>query len=61
MHGFITTRDVLRHPICVIREFGVRVFVRCLVGGVLRTRKRTFLECIEFRRRLQPDQRGARR
>jgi hypothetical protein len=30
MGGYIRKREVLRHPILIIRSFGWRVFVRCL-------------------------------
>jgi hypothetical protein len=46
MHGFITTRDVLRHPALIVSAFGFRVYLRA-VGKILRgDRKATFLECI---------------
>ena len=47
MKGFITTRDVLLHPAVIIGEFGVRVYLRCLVR-IARSNGRaaTFLECI---------------
>ena len=47
MRGFITTKDVLLHPVLIVHGFGVRVYVRCLArlvehhGGPV-----TFLECI---------------
>jgi hypothetical protein len=47
MGGFIQLRHVLRHPVHVIRGFGCRAFLRCILrahrGNV------TFLECIGFR------------
>ena len=45
MKGFITTRDVLLHPMAIIGGFGLRVYARC-VGRVLSGRPSTFLECI---------------
>jgi len=45
MKGFITTRDVLFHPVAIVASFGVRVHVRCL-AGILSGRTVTFLECI---------------
>ena len=47
MKGFITTRDVLLHPVIIIRGFGVRVYVRCLLRIAGNNgRAATFLECI---------------
>ena len=46
MRGFVTTRDVLLHPLLIVGAFGFRVYARCLgrlVGG---RRDVTFLECI---------------
>lgn len=45
MKGFITTRDVLLHPVAIVSAFGVRVYVRC-VARILSGRTVTFLECI---------------
>jgi hypothetical protein len=46
MQGFITTKDILLHPALIIRGFGARVFLRCLVRASCRTGTVTFLECI---------------
>jgi len=46
MNGFITTTDILAHPALIIREFGVRCWLRCLHSTFVRRRKVTFLECI---------------
>jgi hypothetical protein len=46
MQGFITTRDVLLHPALIIRTFGARVYVRCLLRISCSKRPVTFLECI---------------
>jgi hypothetical protein len=45
MKGFITTRDVLLHPVAIVGGFGFRVYIRC-VARVLSGRPSTFLECI---------------
>lgn len=48
MKGFITTWDVLRHPVTIIGEFGIRVYLRCLVRIARRNgRAVTFLECLD--------------
>jgi hypothetical protein len=48
MRGFITTKAVLRHPVLIVRGFGVRVYARCLARLVVHpARPTTFLECIE--------------
>ncbi len=45
MHGVITAREVLRHPLAIVRLFGPRCYLRCL--GALATRRRcTFLEMV---------------
>ena len=46
MRGFITTRDVLLHPLRIIDAFGLRVYGRCLSRLVVRRGRATFLECI---------------
>jgi hypothetical protein len=45
MKGFITTRDILLHPVVIVGAFGLRVYVRC-IGRILSMRTVTFLECI---------------
>jgi hypothetical protein len=32
MNGFICKREVIANPVVVIRAFGLRVFLRCLVA-----------------------------
>jgi hypothetical protein len=46
MRGVITTKDVLLHPLLIVRGFGVRVYGRCLVRLVAGHGRATFLECI---------------
>jgi hypothetical protein len=46
MRGFITTKDVLRHPLLIVGSFGLRVYARCLVRVVAGRGRATFLECI---------------
>ncbi|HET7787370.1 MAG TPA: hypothetical protein VIR81_10870 [Myxococcales bacterium] len=43
--GVITTRDVLRHPGIIVREFGTAAWLRCCVAILLR-RRTTFLNCV---------------
>jgi len=45
MKGFITTRDLLLHPVAIVGAFGLRVYARCVVR-ILSGRAVTFLECI---------------
>jgi hypothetical protein len=42
--GTITGRNILLHPLMIVREFGVRCYARCLKAMLLRERK-TFLDC----------------
>ncbi len=46
MKGYITTKDVLLHPVLIIRSFGVRVYGRCLARISRHHGRATFLECI---------------
>lgn len=46
MKGLITSKDVLLHPLLIIRNFGVRVYGRCLARMGLHHGRSTFLECI---------------
>ncbi len=46
MRGVITTKEVLKHPVMIVRAFGVRVYARCLVRVVAGHGHATFLECI---------------
>jgi hypothetical protein len=41
--GFIRARDVVRHPVLVVRGFGWRCFFRCLSAAAHRSRA-TFLD-----------------
>jgi hypothetical protein len=43
--GVITTRDVFRHTVTIVREFGAAAWLRCFVV-VVRGRKTTFLDCV---------------
>jgi len=45
MTGVITLRDVLAHPVLVVRGFGWRVFVRCIVAAC-RHEECTFLSLV---------------
>jgi hypothetical protein len=49
MRGFITTADVLMHPIAIIGCFGIRVYARAMVRIVTGHGRATFLECISRR------------
>lgn len=44
MKGTITGRHVLRHPLVIVREFGVMCLLRCFKAVLLREGK-TFLDC----------------
>jgi hypothetical protein len=41
--GFIRARDVVRHPVLVVRGFGWRCFFRCLSAAARRSHA-TFLD-----------------
>lgn len=43
MQGTITGWDVVRHPVLILRGFGPRCYVRCLLA-VLSRRRTTFLD-----------------
>jgi hypothetical protein len=45
MRGVITSRDIVLHGPTILREFGLRVLMRCL-AGVLRRRRCTFIEVV---------------
>jgi hypothetical protein len=47
MKGYITTRDLLRHPAIIIGSFGFRVYARCWRRIALTLGHATFLECID--------------
>jgi hypothetical protein len=46
MSGFITTADVLLHPLAIVAGFGLRTYLRCWVRIVAGRGPVTFLECI---------------
>jgi hypothetical protein len=46
MNGFVTTRDVLLHPLTIVIPFGLRVYLRCIVRLAVGHGRATFLECI---------------
>ncbi|HET9752576.1 MAG TPA: hypothetical protein VFP52_06430 [Myxococcales bacterium] len=43
--GVITSRDVIRHTLTIVREFGPRAYLRCC-AAMLRGRRTTFLSCV---------------
>ena len=45
MRGVITSKDVFRHSIMIVRLFGPRCYVRCL-RAALSPRPSTFLEVV---------------
>jgi hypothetical protein len=45
MRGVITTRHLVLHGALVIREFGLRCYLRCWVRTLTRSAPCTFLEC----------------
>ena len=45
MTGVITSVHLLKHGVAIIREFGVRCYVRC-VYAVLTRRRTTFLHLL---------------
>jgi hypothetical protein len=46
MKGVITTRHLLTHCTVIIRQFGLRCYVRCLVRTLFSAKPVTFLDCI---------------
>ena len=44
IQGFITTNDVLRHPVLIVARFGFGTYLRCCKAIVLGQRT-TFLAC----------------
>jgi hypothetical protein len=59
MLGVITGRDVLRHSVTIVREFGPSAYGRCLVA--LATGKpRTFLETLQRRGSVSASKRHVR-
>jgi hypothetical protein len=47
MFGFITTRHLVTQGIDIVREFGVRCFLRCVWRTLTRRGAVTFLECVD--------------
>jgi hypothetical protein len=45
MRGVITGKDVIRHSLTIIREFGPRTYLRCLRAAVS-SKPSTFLEVV---------------
>ena len=46
MHGCITTRHLFTHAGTIIREFGLRVYVRALYRSFRADPHTTFLDCL---------------
>jgi hypothetical protein len=45
IHGVITSKEVFRHGVVIVREFGPVAYLRCCVAVLLR-RRTTFLNCV---------------
>lgn len=45
IQGIVTAHDVLMHPALIVRCFGCRAFVRCIVALAVR-RRTTFLDVV---------------
>lgn len=45
MHGTITSKDVLLHPLLIVTEYGLACYLRCLMA-LLRGQRTTFLEVV---------------
>ncbi|HET9754838.1 MAG TPA: hypothetical protein VFP52_17830 [Myxococcales bacterium] len=43
--GVITSREVIRHTITIVREFGPRAYLRCC-AAMFSGRRTTFLACV---------------
>ncbi len=50
MRGTITGRDVVLHPVIIIRRWGVRAYARCL-RALFASEATTFLEVVCERRK----------
>jgi len=48
MSGLITTKDVLRHPVIIVRAWGPLAYVRCLRAALSRS-PTTFLAVVTER------------
>jgi hypothetical protein len=46
MHGYVTTRHLVTHGAIIVREFGWRVYFRCLVNVVVGSGQTTFLQAL---------------
>lgn len=46
MSGVITTRHLILHADVIVREFGWRIYGRCVVRSLLSPRPVTFVECV---------------
>jgi hypothetical protein len=47
MVGVVRTRHLLTHFALILREFGVRCWLRCIWRTFMSQRSVTFLECVE--------------
>jgi hypothetical protein len=45
INGVITSKEVVRHTLTIVREFGPRAWLRCCTAMVTR-RRTTFLACV---------------
>lgn len=45
INGLITSREVIRHSLTIVREFGPRAWVRCCTAMFM-GRRTTFLACV---------------
>jgi hypothetical protein len=46
--GYITTRHLVTNAATIVREFGMRCFLRCVWRTITARRAVTFLECVPF-------------
>lgn len=46
MHGVITSRHLVTHGALIVREFGLKVYLRAVVRALFSRRPVTFLSCI---------------
>lgn len=46
MRGVIKTRHLVTHGVLIVRQFGVRAYLRCLVGSLRHPGRCTFLGSI---------------
>ena len=45
INGVITSKEIFRHTLTIVREFGPRVYLRCCAAMVM-GRRTTFLACV---------------